>query len=301
MRTMSKIGLETGQLTDEEIKYIDTAVVQTVEPLLIGRQIFPRATLPDAGFKTVQFYTETDMSAATISMLGETGARDRLELTAVPVNVPVISKDFIIHWRDVIAARHRGEPLDTAHIRNAARQVAEEEDKLLITGEYSGWKACGVKGLVTVANNLGTSASGKWDVASVIIADVKAAVAALSAVGHYGPYAMICTPSQYQCLKIPVGTGAEVSVYTWIMRDLFDNKGQIFQTPSLYAAAGTTDSALVVEPGAGNFDVAIGQDTTTYLFQDEDMNILGKVYEVLTPRIKRPAAIYEISSIDETT
>ena len=40
-------------------------------------------------------------------------------------------------------------PIDTQDAENAARQVAVDEDKLLITGEYTGFRALGVEGLAT--------------------------------------------------------------------------------------------------------------------------------------------------------
>ena len=74
-------------------------------------------------------------------------------------------------------------------------------------------------------------------------------------------------------------------------------KAGIFVSDSLYASDGGVDSALVVEPGQENFEMAIGQDMTTFNQQDEDMNILGKVYEVVAPRIKRPTSICEITGL----
>ncbi len=38
MKTLKKVGLETGQLTDEELRYIDERVVEAVRPALVGRQ-----------------------------------------------------------------------------------------------------------------------------------------------------------------------------------------------------------------------------------------------------------------------
>lgn len=295
MQKLRKVGLETGQLTDEEIRYIDEAVVQTVYPLLVGRQLFPVSKLPDAGFTTVRFFRETDMGQATISMTGETAVRDRLELAADNLNIPVISKDFKIHWRDVIAARRRGEPLDVAHVRNASRQVAEEEDKLLLSGEYSGWKALGIKSFTSTITGKNTEASaGAWPANSVT--DVKDAIEEEFTDGYYGPYALILTPAQYVGLLVKYTS--ERSYLAFIENDILPKGSKILVSPNVFAEDdGVQDSALLVQPGADNFDLVIGQDITTYMVQDEDMNSLGKVYEVLAPRIKRPASICEITTI----
>ena len=44
-------------LTDDEIEYIETQIVKTVRPMLIGRQIMPALALSHAGFQQYTFYT----------------------------------------------------------------------------------------------------------------------------------------------------------------------------------------------------------------------------------------------------
>lgn len=294
MQPIRKIGLETGTLTDEEIKFIDTVAVQTVYPLLVGRQLFPITRLPDAGYLSSIFYTETDMGQATISMTGEMQSRDALPLTAsTAVPIPVISKDFKLHWRDVIAARRRGEPLDLAHIRNASRQVAEEEDKLLLSGEYTGWPALGIKGLLSATGRNTTDSDAAWPAQS--LDDIGDATTLLNEDGFYGPFVFLVTPTMY--VKLLVKYSSERSYRNYILEDMLPPGSLILQSAQLYAAAGGTGSAALVQPGADNFDMLVGQDVTTYMVQDEDMNTLGKVYEVLTPRIKRPTSICEITTI----
>ncbi len=294
MRKLRQVGLETGELTDEEMRYIDETIVQTVYPLLIGRRVFPITKLPDAGYTSVRFYKETDMSAATISMTGETQNRDRLQNATSNVNVPVISKDFKLNWRDVIAARRRSEPLDMAHVRNASRQVAEDEDKLLITGEYAGFPALGIEGLATATGRNTKASAGAWPANA--ITDVNAAIAELVADGYYGPYALILNPTYYTKLLGQI-SNTETNYLSFIKEKSLEGRGQVLISPSLYTGAGAQTNALVVQPGADNFDAVVGQDITSYLFQDEDMNTLGKVYEVLAGRIKRAESICELTGL----
>ncbi len=56
MQTLRRVGMDTGRLTLEEVEYIDSRVVETVRPLLVGRRLFPVFTLPNAGFLTVKGY-----------------------------------------------------------------------------------------------------------------------------------------------------------------------------------------------------------------------------------------------------
>ena len=55
MQSLSRIGLATGTLTTEEINFIETQIVKTVRPQLIGRQLIPVRALPHAGFRKYTF------------------------------------------------------------------------------------------------------------------------------------------------------------------------------------------------------------------------------------------------------
>src|SRR5512136_2032774 len=112
MQTLRTVGMDTAQLTDEELIYIDNRVVEAVRPLLVGRKLFPVYTLPHAGFITVRGYKRTDMSQARISLYGQGKSRDRTEKTAFDITVPVIHKEFSINWRDLEASRSNGLPID---------------------------------------------------------------------------------------------------------------------------------------------------------------------------------------------
>ena len=195
MLPLRRVGMDTGRLTDEEAIYIDERVVETVRPLLVARRLFPVFTLPNAGIMTVRGYKRSDMSAAKISLYGQPGNKDRTEKTPFNITVPVIEKEFDISWRDVEAARGVGLPIDTQEAENAARQVAEDEDLLLITGEHTGFKALGVEGLAT-ATGRNTTAGGDWSANAFTY--VNNAIGELETDGHYGPYALLIRPSWWR-------------------------------------------------------------------------------------------------------
>ncbi len=300
MNTFRRVGLETGQLTDLEVEYIDNAVVQTVYPLLIGRRVFEKSMLPDAGYTKNIFYKETDMGEATVNMTGELQSRDRIELSEANVTIPVIAKGFKLNWRDILASRRRNEPLDVAHVRNATRQVAEEEDKLLLSGEYSGWKALGIEGLLSATGRNTDSSTGSWATVANIISDFKKAISKLTEDGYYGPYWAIVTPAMRNAMLAQL-TSTPISILSYIKQEVFDGKGDILVSPNLFVNDdGGQDSMVVLQPGKDNFDMLDAMDPTPYMVQDEDMNTLGKVFEVVSPRIKRPASICELAGVSLT-
>jgi len=292
MNNMKRIGLATGTLTDYEINLVETSIVKTIYPLLKGRTLMPRRALPSAGFTKYTFYNESDMGQATISMTGEEQSMDKVDLTENHVHIPIISKDYNLHWRDVLMRRNSGEDLNTQHAQNAARQVAEEEDKLILTGEYTGWPALGIEGLAT-ATGRNTEAGGDWS--ATYVADVSDAIAELETDGYYGPYKLILRSDWYAQLRVLVGTTDSFAFQ--VLEDLLGGPDNIVVSNSLYESDGTAHNALVIDTSPGNFELLVGADVTNNLAQLPTMNYQGKVWEAIVPVIKRPEAICEITGL----
>jgi len=291
MKTLRRVGLETGQLTDEELRYIDSRLIEAVRPALVARKLFPIFRLPHAGFTSVRAWKETDMGQATIDMHGITQTKDRIQLEGFDVKVPVIHKEFLLYWRDVIASRYGGLPIETRSVESAGVQCSEEEDKLLLSGEVSGFRALGIEGLMTATGRNTKASAGAWPANA--ITDVGAAIGELEADRHYGPYGLILRSSWLAKLR---GLIANTGIF-YLEKIAELVKAGIFVSDQLYTSAGATTSALVVEPGQQNFEMVVGQDLATFMQQDDDMNVNGKVYEVVAPRVNRPTSICEVTGL----
>ncbi len=290
---MRRVGLEQGTLLLEEYQFVQEEVLQTIQPMLIGRKLFPTTKLKDAGYMSIKYYKETDMSQATISLYGETESKDKVVNTPYTLDIYTIHKDFLLHWREILAGRHRGETLEAANARNAARQVAEEEDKLLLSGGYTGWPAYGIEGLASATGRSTVASAGAWPGSAFV--DINASRALLQASGYVNcPFALIGPVAEIKKLD-----GLIANTTKTYRQALLDNNlvAAVYETGSLFAANGDEDSVLLVCPGKDNFDLVVGQETSTYLWQDKNMNYHGKVYEVLTPRIKRAASIVELTDV----
>ena len=292
MNSMNKIGNATGTLTDYEVNLVETSIVKTIRPLLKGRTLMPTRTLPNAGLTKYTFYTEADMGQAQISMTGEEQNMDKVDLDEKYTKIPIISKDYNLHWRDILARRNNGEDLNTQHATNAARQVAEEEDKLIITGEYTGWPALGIEGLAT-ATGRNTEAGGDWS--ATYLADVSDAISELEADGYYGPYKLILNSDWYAQLRVLVGTTDSFAFQ--VLEDLLGGPDQIVVSNSLFEADGTSHNVLLIDTSPGNFELIVGADVSNYLAQLPTMNYQGKVWEAVVPVIKRPESICEITGL----
>lgn len=291
MQPLKMVG-DTAQLTDEEIIYIENKITETVRPQLQGRKLFPVESIPNPGLLTVRGYRRTDMSQARISLYGQGQNKDRTVKTAFDITVPVLHKEFTINWRDLAASRQNGQPLDMQEAENAARQVAEEEDKLLLTGEYTGWNALGVEGLNT-ATGRNTTAGGAWGANA--LSNLSDAIGKLEEDGHTNSDMYACVMRHSFAAKLRALVSNTAVKYIDVIRDLFP--AGIYTSDSLYTSAGGVDSAVVMELSKDNFEMVIEQDMTVFAKQDEDMNLQCKVFEVVAPRIKRPTAICEVTGL----
>lgn len=288
---MSRIGRDTGKLTYEEIKYVEETIVEAIHEHLIGRDIFPLVVGPDAGHFEYKYYEELDMGQASISRYGVAQSDDITMYPDHEVTLPVIDKTFYIQWRDILASRHQGPSLLEQYPRNAARQIAEEEDKLLLSGEYTGWPALGIVGLRGSAGS--TSAAGAWPANA--IANVNTARIALEAAGFINIQPiMIGQPGQIKCLDQQL-TGTALTYRQFLL----DNNliRAIYETRNLFSAAGAQTSVLVVVPGKENFYMVEAMPPTVTWWFDKMSNAYGHVKEVVAPVIARGSAIHEITGV----
>lgn len=288
MQPLSRVGRDTGTLTTAEITYIRSQVIKAAWPSLVGRTLMPTKNLGSMGYMKETYYTETDMSAATISMFGEEKSEDKVELAEHTVNIPIISKDFRLNGRDIEAARLGNRDLNTQYAENAARQCAEEEDKLILSGEYTGWPALGIQGLAS-ATGINTMAGTAWITNYITI--VAAAKAMIEADGHFGPKKLIL-PSAWSAYLDALVTNTAVLKRT-VIENMLGGPGSIVVSDSLFSNTGSQDTALLIDTSPDNFELVVAEDYRTVgpdRQPGEDI-YKGKVRVVVAPMIYRPTAI----------
>lgn len=293
MDPLRLVGRAQAPLVEEEWKQLDEAIVKAARRVLVGRKVLPVYNLADVGVMEVQWDELTELSPATISMYGETPIEDIITYTRKSLVVPIIHKDFRIHWRDIIASRRKGTPLDTANAESAALVVARLEDELILTGEYAGSPKLGIEGLATATGRNTVASAGAWATSPNAVNTVKNAMEELTVDNFYGPYDLILQPSAFLDAHTFIGNTAVMQIDK--IRELIS--GNVYVTPALRAADGGTDNALLMETGAENADLCVAQDLKTFYKELGDMNHFFKVYEAVVPRIKRPTAICEITGI----
>jgi len=294
MNNMPYVGRDaTGVLTREEVKYIETRIIEAVHEHLIGRDLYPVVNLSDAGWKFYKYYKMQDMGQAVLSMEGIAQSDDFPIFPYSEVKVPIISKTCMLQWRDVLASRHQGEGLLAQVPRNAARQIAEEEDKLLLTGEYTGWMALGILGLLRSAGTSSLSA-GAWPANAV--ADVNAARIVLEQAGFIGEEpVLIGPPGVIKCLDRQL-TNTDTTYRKFLL-----NNGlvrAIYETRNLWPNDGVAqDSVILTIPGRDNYWMVQAQPPQVHWWDDKAGNHYGTVREAVAPVIARPTSIVEVHTV----
>ena len=290
MRSIGNVGRDE-MLTQFQVQYVESKIVEAMGELTIGRKLFAPRSIP-VGKKVYTYYSETDMSPGVITMGGNTQAGDVTLYDDHDVRVPAISKDMFVQWRDIQASREDDPNLLDRYARNAAKQVIEEEDKLMITGEYTGWGAYNIEGLATKTGRLPV-AGGAWPTNAQ--ANINTARAALEDAGFYEEPILIARPTIAKYLDTFV-TGT-ATTYRQAFLEENGILSDIMECTSLYTAAGLTTNALLVVPDPDYLYYVEGQPPTTTWWYDKDGNAHGKVREVIAPVIAHAGCIAEITAI----
>jgi len=286
---------DEGILTQEEVLYIESQIIQAIKPQLVARKLFRTRPLDNAGRMWIKKYTQTEMSEAAISMYGDSQADDLILFEAGDVlPIPVISKTFKLRWRDNLASRNVGQPLDVQYPLEAAWQVGKVEDKLCLTGEYTGWDAMGIEGLATATGRQTQASAGAWPANA--ITDIRNARALLKNVGITGdqPFVLVVTPTFRERLTSPLAN-TEITYEMFLINNrIIDG---IVESPYLYAADGGQDSAILTVPDPMNFELIEAMPLRVGWWEYKDGNMYGRVRECVVPMIKRPTTIVEITDL----
>lgn len=264
-------------LTEKEWEKIDELVVSTARTHLVGRKFIPVFGPFGVGQQVVanDLYTGEEGSNVDMSGDGEstplgTGQRQYLQL-------PIIYKDFQIHWRDVETSRQQDMPLDCSLAAAATAFLADTEDDLIFNGRVD----IGAVGILNVKNRNQLN-KGDWNQPGQIFADVVKATEILTTDGFYGPYALVLSPKLFALAnRVYENTGRlELEQIKEIVM------GGVFRSARL-----APDQAVLVSTGPQNMDLAVSQDLITAYIDTNNLNHIFRVMEMVALRIKRPASI----------
>jgi uncharacterized linocin/CFP29 family protein len=276
---------EENPLSEIEWENIKSVVIEVARKRLVGRRIVDLHGPLGPGVQTI---VHDHFSGTTIGRIGLLGEEESDPIRSVRREsgiIPLIYKDFVIHWRDIETSRQTGAPLDTSAAAGAAAFCADAEDDLIFNGN----KEMGYEGLMVVdGRNVMTRRD--WAVAGNAFMDVVDATQTLVQAGFYGPFAMVVSPKLYtQMHQVHPGTGVlEIEHVRQLITD------GVYQSPLIEDGYG-----MVVATGAQNFDLAVAQDLTVAYLGAEHMNHPFRVFESVYLRIKRHGSICTLEPAGE--
>jgi uncharacterized linocin/CFP29 family protein len=268
---------DQAPLTLAQWAALDQTVVRTAQSMLVGRRFVSLVGPFGPGVEALPSDTIGGAGNGQIDLLGNQ------EDEAIQIEgrrflpLPLLYKDFWVHWRDLEASRQLGVPLGVGNAAAAAAATAQAEDRLI----FDGVPALGLPGLRT-ADGRQVLPMSDWDTEGRAFADVVEGVRALTQAGFTGPYALVVSPRLYAALnRIFDATGVlELEQVEKLAR-----RG-VYPTAVL-----PEPSALLVDSGAQNMDLAVGLDMSVAYVESSNLNHRFRVLESLVLRVRRPGAI----------
>lgn len=194
-----------SMLREDEWAEIDRAVVESARyPLRAVNDLRTAGLvkrLGGIGTLLAQWYVQSEMSAAEVSMTGQSNNRDLPDLALRGAPVPVVFKNFTIDARTLEASRRLGDGLDTSGATEASRVVAEKLEALLVNGASVQLNGFPLYGYTTHPNrNTDTAANfggGDWGTLGNAEKTVAGMINAANLDYHYGPFLVYASQTQF--------------------------------------------------------------------------------------------------------
>jgi uncharacterized linocin/CFP29 family protein len=266
-------------LSEEQFAHIRNEVIREARRTLVARR-FLGIYGPLGPLESVRLETYAADRDAEIDLVGRNDPEPIVALSETYVRVPIIYKDFILHWRDVELSRKLDAPLDASRPIRAAHFVADREDQLLFNGE----PRFGISGLLN-AEGRNSVPRGDWGKFGVAYRDVVAASETLLADNHHRPFALAVSAKDYAALICQRESQFAPELDS-ILRLCDDG---VYTSPVI-----PDGKAVLLSTGDQNFDIAVAEDVNLTYLGERDQDYPFRVYECIVLRIKRPKAICTI-------
>jgi len=273
-------------LSTDEWAAVDSTVVRTAQSVLVGRRFINLVGPFGPGVEALPNDILTGSGGGQVDLLGENEGEALTIANRWFLPLPLLYKDFWVHWRDLESSRKLGVPLDVGKAAAAASATAQAEDRLVFDGE----PALGLPGLRNVEGRQ-TLPMSDWGSMGKAFADVVEGVRVLTQAGFTGPYALAVSPRLYADLNRIFGA---TGVLELEQVEKLARRG-VYPTAVLPEPA-----ALLIDSGAQNLDMAVGLDLSTAYVESNNLNHRFRVVESLVLRVRRPGAICTFETVAST-
>jgi uncharacterized linocin/CFP29 family protein len=271
------LGHHENPLLEAEWQRLTETVIQVARRSLVARRFIDLYGPLGAGVQTVPLDQFVGAEPGGIDLVGETETAPVFADRRSFKTIPLLYKDFLLHWRDIEAARTHNMPLDVSTAAGAAVFLAQREDQVIFWGD----EKLGYEGLMNAKGRL-TQKLADWSKPGSAYQNVVEATEKLNASDHFGPYALVTSPQLHALLhRIFEKTGV-LEIET--LRDLCTDG--VFPSNRLKG-----NQAVLVSTGRENLDLAVAMDMTVAYLGAERMNHPFRVVESVLLRLKHPDAI----------
>lgn len=261
---MDFLSRDGAPISAELWREIDDAVVSTAKKILTGRRFISIYGPLGAGVQSI--------NVDNVSYLEETEGNFSVIKGREYRQIPMISQDFSLLWRDLEYNEQMGLPVDLSSAMQAATQCALREDEFIFNGN----KEFGYKGLLNEDGILKLSISD-WNEGENPVRDIAMGLGKFLENGIVGRTALIVSPKLYITLqRIQQATGT-----TEFDRVSLLVKGNIYKTPIL-----KDNTAVLVCAEPQYMDLVIGQDMITSYLETRNLNHYFRIIETILLRIK---------------
>lgn len=271
---------ELSPVQDGTWQAVDDTVERVARGQLVGRRVINIFGPLGPGVQTLATDVFTGTGVGSVDFLGEAPAEAVRAERREHVALPILYKDFSLHWRDLETQEQFGVPLDVSPFAAAAAFCAQAEDNLI----FNGHPELGYEGLRNATGRTSLP-MGDWYTMGKAFDDVIAATQALVDAGFYGPYALVVSPRLFASMhRVYANTGV-----------LEIEQVRKITTHGVYQSAVLPEpSALVLAAGAQNLELAVAQDMTTAFLETRNLNHYFRVMEIVALHIHRPGAVAAI-------
>src|SRR3954452_25036825 len=161
------LGHNENPLREEEWARLNETVIQVARRSLVGRHILDLYGPLGAGVQSIPHDEYTGVSPGAVDIVGEQQTATVFTDARKFKTIPIIYKDFLLHWRDIEAARSNNMPLDVSAAAGAAAFCAQKEDELIFYGDQK----LGYEGLMNASGRI-TVRLGDWSQPGAAFANV---------------------------------------------------------------------------------------------------------------------------------
>ena len=267
-------------LSDEQLKFLTDEMIREARRTLIGRRFLDIYGPLTAGIESVNLEEYGPDKDAEIEFIGNEDPSPIMPSAERYLRVPIIFKDFILHWRDVALSRKLGSPLDPSRAIRAAHFVADREDDFIFNGN----ERLGLKGLLN-ADGRNVVQRSDWGQFGNAYKDVVKATNMLLQNNHHRPFALAINAHDYARL-VEQREGQFAPEIDAIARLCDDG---VYNSPAI-----PKGKAVLLSTGNQNVDLAITEDLSVTYLGEKNQDYPFRVYECVVLRIKRATAICTI-------